>query len=438
MVNIAIVGAGPAGLTLTRLLLRSSISPQVNIVIFEKDASPTSRQSIGGTLDLHPPTGLAAIREMGLWDEFCKHGRFEGEEMRMCDRNGTVYVHQTEAPQIPGVEARPEIDRVRLMEILLASVPADVVKWGKPVKEVIEKGSAHQLRFEDGTMEGPFDLIIGADGAWSRVRKVLIEVEPRYSGICTITGVITEKSAADRWNSISPMIGKGNNFSFSYGQSMMGQRCGDGHIRCSFNMKRDLSWLNDLKAKHGSDQDALKRVLHEEYKDWVPDFRQWIDASSNLWCAAFWELPVGQRFEHKKGLTLMADAAHLMTPFAGEGVNAAMKDALELSAALESSLKEEKIDIDAAVRNFEESMFERAKEFMHKTMVSKEGMFAQDAPYTFFVSMTALVAKQVGWDLNRGFMYWVPVSKLAYTMFWSMGTFGAIRRRAAALLRGTR
>lgn len=438
MLNIAIVGAGPGGLSLARLLLQSSISSSLNIVVFEKDASPTSRHSIGGTLDLHPPTGLAAMREMGLWDEFIRHGRFEGEEMRICDRNGTVYVHELGAPQIAGFEARPEIDRVKLMEILLASVPSSMIRWGKQIKEVTGEGSTHQLRFDDNTIEGPFDLIVGADGAWSKVRKALTDVEPSYSGICTIAGTISEKSAGHWWDNISAMVGKGNNFSFSYGISMTGQRLGDGNIKTGFNMKRDLSWLNDVKAKSGDDQAALKRVLHDEYKDWVPDYKQWIEASSGLWCSTLWELPLGIRFEHKPGLTLIADAAHLMSPFAGEGVNAAMKDALELSAAIVRGLKQPGGEIDTAVSQFEKSMFGRAREFMYRTKVSKEGMFAQDAPYSWLVTLTGVVAKELGWDLNRGFMAWIPVKKLAYAVFWGMGTFGAIRRRWRMLMRGTK
>lgn len=436
MAKIAIVGAGPGGLTLACLLLQSSIAQSIEVVIFEKDASPTSRQSIGGTLDLHPPTGLAAVRKMGIWDEFRKYARFDGEEMRMCDQNGTVYVHQIDAPQIEGFEARPEIDRVKLMEILLASVPSDIIRWGKQVKEVFEKDSVHRLRFEDGTTEGPFDLLVGSDGAWSKVRKVLTDVEPRYSGICSISGSITEKTAGDRWENISSMVGKGNNFSFSYGKSMMGQRMGDGSMKCAFNQRRDQDWLDGVKQKHGHDQHALRRVLREEYKDWVPEFRQWIDASTDLWCSTLWELPVGHRFEHKAGLTLIADAAHLMTPFAGEGVNAAMKDALDLSAALEDALGEKHIDIDTAVRGFEESMFKRAEDFTLKTMINKEGMFALDSPYSFFVSMVGVVAKELGRDLDHGWLRWIPVRKLTYTVFWTMGTFGAFRRRCMDTIRG--
>lgn len=432
--NIAIAGAGPAGLTLARLLLQSSISSLINVKVFEKDASSTSRHSIGGTLDLHPSTGLAAIREMDLWDDFLKHGRFDGEEMRVCDRHGTMYLHLKDAPQIKGFEARPEIDRVKLMDILLASVPMDTVKWGKQVKEVIGMSSINYLKFEDNSIEGPFDLIVGADGAWSKIRKVLTDIEPVYSGICSISSTITQESAVDRWDGISAMIGQGSNFSFSDGESMTAQRMGDGSIRCGFGLQRSQDWLENLKAEHGHDSYALKKVLREQFENWIPEFTQWIDASIDLWCSCFWELPVGHRFEHKSGLTLIADAAHLMTPFAGEGVNAAMKDALDLSSALETALQENRGEVDAFVRRFELSMFKRAEQFTQMTMINKKGMFAPDAPYSFLVNMGGLVAKEAGWDLDRGILYWFPVRKLAYTVFWSMGTFGALRRWCVNLL----
>jgi len=437
MLTIAITGAGPVGLTLARLLLQSSISSLVDIMIYEKDASQTSRHSLGGTLDLHPPTGLAAIKKMNLWDEFCKHARFEGEELRMCDLNGTVYFHQTEAPQVEGFEARPEIDRVKLMQILLESVPDELIRWGKTVKEAVpEDGSDRwKLRFEDGAVEGPFDLVVGADGAWSKVRKAITDVEPSYAGVCGVTGSIDAKSAGDRWEKISGMVGKGNNFSFSYGQSMMAQRMGDGSLKCAFYAKRDLEWIEGLKAEHAGDDDALKRVLLKEYRDWVDDFKQWIVAAKDLWCAPLFELPIGHKFAHQSRITVCGDSAHLMTPFAGEGLNAGMRDSLDLTAAIEKSLTEE-TDLDEAVKVWEESMFERSAEFMADTMLNKTGMYAEDAPYSFFASMMTVVAREFGYDLNRGWMAWVPISKTVYGICWTVGTFGAFRRRAKDLFRG--
>lgn len=307
MLNIAITGAGPVGLTLARLLLQSSISSSVNITIYEKDVSRTSRTSLGGTLDLHSTTGLAAIRQMNVWDEFLKYARFEGEEIRISDLNGTVYVHQTEAPQLKGFEARPEIDRVRLMEVLLESVPDSLIRWGKALTEVIREDDQWQLKFGDGSTAGPFDLIVGADGAWSKVRKMLTDVEPSYAGVCGVVGSIDKESAGDRWDLVSGMVGKGSNFSFSYGQSMMAQRMGDGSLKCSFYARRERGWVDDLKANHKGDE-ALKRILLENYKDWVDDFKQWIVAAKGLWSAPLFELPVGQRFDHKTGITLVGDA----------------------------------------------------------------------------------------------------------------------------------
>jgi predicted NAD/FAD-binding protein len=74
--TIAIIGAGPAGCTLARLI-QCSKAP-IDVTIFESEASLSSRGQ-GGTLDLHTDTGLAALRKGELYDEFLKYARFEGD-----------------------------------------------------------------------------------------------------------------------------------------------------------------------------------------------------------------------------------------------------------------------------------------------------------------------------------------------------------------------
>lgn len=440
MLNIAITGAGPVGLTLARLLLpytsHRSSTPKVQITIFEKDVSATSRTSIGGSLDLHPKTGLAAIRACDLYAEFEKYARFEGEEMRMCDLNGFCYVHQVDVPESLAAEhARPEIDRVQLMEILLKSVPDSMISWGKAVTGVKEGGKGRWIiSFADDTTEGPFDLVVGADGAWSKVRKALTDVEPAYSGISGVTVAIDAESAGDSWDAIQGMIGKGNNFSFSFGRSCMGQRQGSGNIKASFYQRRDIEWINELNEKHKNDDSALRKILLEEYKDWVPEFRQWIVAAKNFWCHPLWELPIGHRFEHKAGITLIGDAAHLMTPFAGEGVNAGMRDALDLAEAVKKSIHDGS-ELDKQVADFEESMFVRMQDFMTETQTNKNGMYALDAPYSFFTAMVGTVAKEFGYPLDKGVMWFVPVKGITYSVFWLMGSYGAARRRLRNMFR---
>lgn len=172
--KIAIIGAGPAGLTLARLLHLSS-SP-VTYTVYELSASPTSRIHQGGTLDLHTTTGLAAIKKCQLWDSFQRYARTEGEEMIICDKNWTELVHLK-----GGQRDRPEIDREKLQEILLESLPEEKVVWGRKVVEVTAEG---KIRFEGREeLDGPFDLVVGADGAYSRVRARLHGDKPVYAGV---------------------------------------------------------------------------------------------------------------------------------------------------------------------------------------------------------------------------------------------------------------
>ena len=90
--KIAIIGAGPAGCLLARLLHLAGIPTTV----YEGEASPNYR-SQGGSLDLHTNTGLAALREAGLWDEFQKHARYDGQYMAIVDKNLKYYLAQARA-----------------------------------------------------------------------------------------------------------------------------------------------------------------------------------------------------------------------------------------------------------------------------------------------------------------------------------------------------
>jgi len=74
--NIAIVGAGPAGCTLARLLQRSNVP--IKVTVFEREATLDARTQ-GGTLDLHTDTGIAALKKAGLYDDFLEFVRFDGE-----------------------------------------------------------------------------------------------------------------------------------------------------------------------------------------------------------------------------------------------------------------------------------------------------------------------------------------------------------------------
>jgi 2-polyprenyl-6-methoxyphenol hydroxylase-like FAD-dependent oxidoreductase len=169
---IAIIGGGPSGLTLARLLETANIT----YTVFERDTSPelTSRFQ-GGTLDLHNETGQAALRRAGLTSEFENLARRNAMTMTVQDAHGNhrnVFSEPRDAP---------EIDRSQLRRMLLGSIPIERVQWGKGLSSVEREIGESKLRgtgglvlrFTDGSVERGFGLVVGADGAWSKLRQLV-------------------------------------------------------------------------------------------------------------------------------------------------------------------------------------------------------------------------------------------------------------------------
>ncbi|GGS36740.1 hypothetical protein Snoj_16680 [Streptomyces nojiriensis] len=175
--RIAIIGAGPGGLTCARILQRHGIP----VTVYDLDASPAAR-SQGGTLDMHPGTGQYALRAADLLDEFLTLARPEGQQMRMVDADGRI-VFDGIPPEADTTEGNPEIDRGQLRDLLLDSLEPGTVQWAHKLTSAEPVGNGiHRLHFADGTATDA-DLVIGADGAWSRVRCLLTDATPLYTGI---------------------------------------------------------------------------------------------------------------------------------------------------------------------------------------------------------------------------------------------------------------
>lgn len=409
--KIAIIGAGPAGLTLARLLHVSQVN--LDLTVYELDISPTSRPDQGGTLDLHPDTGLAALRKCGLWDSFQKYARYEGEELVFADKNATELIHMRGDEQA-GENDRPEIDRDRLKEILMESVPEHYVKWGWHLREVTKD---NMLRFDGREkLEGPFDLIVGADGAWSKVRERLSDLKPTYSGVSGYEMDIMDP--AKTCPNVDKMVGRGIYFGCSDQKCINAQRMGNNSIKVRSWILCPEAEAKETVDKYGK-KGTLERIL-ESYADWAPEmtefFRQGDVEGLKPW--ALYELPVGCKWEHKSGLTLIGDAASLMTPFAGEGVNKAMKDSLELAELIEKSQDPNgDINLDQAVLLYEQLMFPRAEHTQAKTMFNKQHFFEPDAPIGLMTGMM----KKVAQDSSSIFMKilgTLPIIATVYGYFW--------------------
>jgi 2-polyprenyl-6-methoxyphenol hydroxylase-like FAD-dependent oxidoreductase len=363
--KIAIIGAGPGGLTLANILQRH----QIPSTVFDLDASRNERNQ-GGTLDLHPRDGQLALREAGLWDQFARLSRPEGDVRKIVRYSGEVLWDDngTAAPvrEEEKFDNRPEIDRAVLKDILLDSLAPEVVKWGKKLREVVPDDKWYDLTFVVGSTEMVFDLVVGADGAWSYVRPLLTAVKPHYSGISTIEMWALDVNEKHPW--ISKYVGNGSCFVFDQDRAIQSQRIGDGSIRTYASLRLAEPWVKNCGIDW-TKPTAREELVRRHFSDCGADLQRLIlESADELVPRTLYMLPVGFCWEPRSGVTLIGDAAHLMTPFAGVGVNAAMADALALARAIIGSQSAQDTNLTAALESYEHEMFLRAEKYAQKTM----------------------------------------------------------------------
>jgi 2-polyprenyl-6-methoxyphenol hydroxylase-like FAD-dependent oxidoreductase len=373
--NIAIVGAGLSGLICARVLQQHGRA----VTVYEMDPSDAARQQ-GGSLDIHTDTGQVALKEAGLYDEFLKHTHPGGEAIRVLDKAARVYIDQDE-PE--GGNGRPEIDRKVLRKMLVDSLAPGTISWGSKVVAVRPAGSGHELEFADGRTVHA-DLLIGADGAWSRVRALLTSVRPEYTGITVVEMRLSDAGA--KHPAARAMTGEGSLFALSDNKYIGGH--GGDQIGLGAGLRVPEDWV----TASGIDWDnprAAREALLRKFADWAPALTDLIrECDDTIWPRPIYALPTGHTWDRVPGVTLVGDAAHLMSPFAGEGANLAMIDGADLARELLRHT-----DVEEAIAAYEQKMFPRGAKSAASSATSLDTMFADGPPrklVAFFRDMILL------------------------------------------------
>jgi 2-polyprenyl-6-methoxyphenol hydroxylase-like FAD-dependent oxidoreductase len=342
MTPIAIVGAGLGGLTLARVLHVHGIAATV----YEADASAGARTQ-GGMLDIHDHDGQLALKAAGLFDEFLRIIHEGAEASRVLDRHGTVLLDQPD----DGSGGRPEVHRGDLRRILLDSLPVGTVQWGRRVRAIDPLGDGqHELMFADGSTVIT-SLVVGADGAWSKIRPLLSDVKPEYVGTSFIETYLFDADA--RHPGSAKAVGAGALFAVAPGKGILAHREAGGALHTYVALTRPEEWIAGIDF---ANPEGAKARIAAEFDGWAPELTALItDSETDPVARTIHVLPTGHRWKRVPGVTLLGDAAHLMSP-AGEGANLAMYDGAELGRAIAAH----RSDLEAALAEYEESMFTRS------------------------------------------------------------------------------
>ncbi|WP_281635635.1 FAD-dependent oxidoreductase [Flavobacterium marginilacus] len=369
--KIAIIGGGPGGLTLAKLLQLK----EVNVNVYERDINKDARVQ-GSPLDLHEESGLAAITEAGLLNEFKKNYMPGADRLQIMNEQAAVFFsdHEAKPEENFGQEHfRPEISRGALRRILLESLEPETVIWDSHFVSMETQNDGWLLHFKNNKSVYA-DVVVAADGANSKIRPYITDIKAFYSGVTMLEGNIY--NAGVTAPKINALLNGGKIMAFGKGKDLLMGQKDNGEIGFYASFKTDEKWAVNNGLNY-SDKSQMLDWFKKEYSEWSDVWHELFESAVTpfvprlIYC-----MPLDQTWESMPNMTMLGDAAHVMPPFAGEGVNAAMRDALEMSKRLTSN---EYDSLQEAITVYETDMRERASAKAQESLENGERMHSENA-----------------------------------------------------------
>ena len=369
--QVAIIGGGPGGLTLARLLQLKN----VNVKVYERDLNKNARVQ-GAPLDMHDGSGLAAIYKADLFEEFKNNFLPGADKTLILNEKAEVFYsdHETNVHEDFGNEYfRPEIDRGALRKILLESLQLETVVWNSQFVSMEAKNEGWLLHFKDGNSVYA-DIVIASDGANSKIRPYITDIKAFYTGIVMLEGNIYE--SAKNAPTITSLINGGKIMAFGDTQNILLGQKGGGDLGYYASFKADENWTKTNGLDY-ADKTQMLEWFKTEYPEWSSNWYELFEnVSAPFIPRPIYCMPLDQTWEALPNLTLIGDAAHVMPPFAGEGANMAMLDALELGECLTSDQYK---TVQEAISDYETIMRKRASEAAQESIENGEKMHSKEA-----------------------------------------------------------
>ncbi len=369
--QIAIAGGGPGGLILARILQLKG----ANVKVYERDLNKDARVQ-GSPLDMHEGSGAAALRKANLFDEFKKNIRQGADKKVIVNERAEIFFsdHKTTSDEDLGNKpSSPEIDRSALRKILLKSLQPETVVWDSHFISMEKQNEGWLLHFKNGS-SAYADIVVAADGANSKIRPYITNIKAFYSGFTMME--INVDDAAKATPNIYDLLNGGKIMAFGNGKCLLGGQKGNGGLGFYASFKPDENWATNSGLDF-SDKTQLLAWFKKEYSGWGSIWYELFEnAATPIIPRPIYCMPLDQTWKTLPNVTMIGDAAHVMPPFAGEGANMAMFDALELGECLTS----DKFNtLHEAISFYEVNMCKRAAKAAKQSLENGEQMHSEGA-----------------------------------------------------------
>lgn len=369
--KVAILGAGPVGLTMAKLLQQEGVA----VTVYERDEDPQAR-IWGGTLDLHKHSGQKAMKKAGLLERYYASAIPMG--VLITDQQANVL----SATQVTAENRydNPEINRNDLRHLLLDSLSDDTVIWNRKCTGLDEQSGQWQLQF-DNQPSATADLVIVANGGMSKIRRYVTDTEVEDTGTFIIQGDVPqpERNCPEFYQ-----LCNGNRLMTAHGGNLfVANPYNNGALSYGIIFKKPEEW-DQGNGLNFQDIDSVYQFLLNRFSDWDTRYQKLIRATSFFVGLPTRKLPLNKPWKQDRPLpiTLIGDAAHLMPPFAGQGVNTGLTDALTLATALTDGRYK---TLQAAISAYEADMVVYASEAQRESSENEIDMRRPDFSFQQFI-----------------------------------------------------